>query len=387
MKLGLFFPDSALQNLLEKTKGIESVEVFSLNEEAVKGIDVLILSDSLLAVMDLKEWKEKYSKKKIVYMVTNQSQAEPLKKIQLFCNTHGIHMIPPFDSKQQVVDEISRYLFPNSYQLKQGNKVVFMTTHPGAGGTSLALGVADEISNQTRAKVGVIHLNPWNEGTYEAISGKSIEDIYPLVKNNSISYDQLFQSFSKVNNFYVLQGNRDLKKILDYDPSAVKCLIQMTSEIMDVVLLDVGAYLDNPLAVEGVRNGDTHYLITTQEKKGLLSFHKTYAQILERLKLEPQHFYLIVNKFESHHSFTSKLLSQKMNVPLLIETPVVATEYREEIDNQEKLLSQINGANDSMQRLALGLIEQYEFEIKRQKKESNGWNPFRIKSLSNGGVK
>ncbi len=364
MRIALFDSDRDLQYRLEILKGIESVEIMSQFEDRdINHIDVFIISDRLLTLDKVIHYKKQMDKKTFIYLVRNQTRPENMRRMKLMCSTHGLIFIPPY-FEGDLVREIEKNLFPHSYEYKKGRSIAFFGTHPGVGVTTIAMGAADYISKKVDGRIGVLNLNPWDEGIHEVEKGKSLDEIYTAMKNNSLDHDQLFQAFSKQNEFYTLQGNRDLKKIIYYDYKTISKLIEMSEELFDLVILDVGAHMENALSIQGMLSADMHYLVTTQERKGLFSFAKTQEQILDWLKFDPAHFLLIVNKNSEQRSILPRTISLKLNVPLLLDIGYLDAEQIEKVENNNKFISEFEKVEESFSQLAQGIIAEYGLTIK-----------------------
>jgi cellulose biosynthesis protein BcsQ len=387
MEIALLNSNRDLYQQLKNINGIELVEIMAQWEEVSKKYDVVIISDRLMSVDEVRTLKQQNVNKIFIFMVENQTKSEVLKQIKFMCATHNIHFIPPYFEGGKIAVEIEKILFPNSYSHHKGKVISFMSTHPGAGSTAVVLAAAESISKQIEGRIAVLNLNPWDEGVYEKEKGKSLDEIYTAIKNNSLDHDQLFQSFSKQREFYVLQGNRDLKKIIRYDHKTISRLIKMSEELFDLVLVDVGAHMENALSIQGMLSADMHYVVTTQEIKGIYSFSKTQEQIMDWLKFDPTHFLLIVNQVSNKRTTLPGVVSQKLNVPLLLEIQKVSAEQIESVENGNKFLSEIKETEEPFTLLSRGIIEEYQLPLKQRFKEQKNKGFFSIFGSSKTAVK
>lgn len=247
------------------------------------------------------------------------------------------------------------------------NKIqVFFSSHAGVGATSIVHALADKISSLTDLKVCALHLNPYNEGLFDKKNGRSLDEIYIYLKNDQLTAEQLQSYFTKVDQFYVLQGNTDLVRIYEYKPEPIEKLIQLTNQIMDVVLLDIGPNLDNPMSIQGMLSGDVHYLVATQEEKAIHGFVKTYDQILSKFDFDVSSFYLITNKVHRSFSITPKFIAQKTRTKELLSIPRIQEEYLQGVDQQSEYLHADKKANKEIINLAKVLLKSIEIELEQQ---------------------
>lgn len=387
MRIALFDSDRDLHHRLELMNGIETVDIMTQFGKDTNKSDAFIISDRLLTVDDVINYKKQMKNKIFVYLVRNQTRPETMKQIKLMCSTHGIIFIPPYFEGDKLSREIEKTLFPHSYEQQKGRSIAFFGTHPGVGVTTIAMGAADYISKKIDGRICVLNLNPWNEGIYDVEKGKSLDEIYTAIKNNSLNHDQLFQAFSKQNKFYTLQGNRDLKKIIHYDNKTISKLIEMSEELFDLVILDVGAHMENALSIQGMISADMHYLVTTQERKGLFSFAKTQEQIMDWLKFDPTQFLLIINKTSEERSLLPRTISKKLNIPLLLDIGRLDDVQIERIETRNKYISEVKKVEEPFAYLARGIIEEYGLNIKNDDKNTKSKGILSLFNTSRAAVK
>jgi MinD-like ATPase involved in chromosome partitioning or flagellar assembly len=375
MKVQLFSADRELTKGVAGIQGVELVEVVSALNENSPQMDVYVISDTLFSLEAVREMKEQIPEKQWIYLARTQSNSE-LTRLQTICATAGILFVPPYHELNKTVRDIARHLFPHTFEMKMGNRVAFFASHPGVGATSVIQGVAHAVAELTDAKVGVLHLNPWNAGSYDR-SGKSLDEIYTDLKHETLSNDQLFQSFQLVHDVYVLRGNCDMTMMYRYEPKAIARLVEMTSELFDLVLLDIGAYLDAPTSIQGMISADLHYLVTSQERKGIETFIRTHEQILNWLPFDLQSFLLVVNKASDSYDLNPKALAGRFGLTLLQEIEEIRGTALAEVDAQSQTLDAVRATQDAIHAIANGLIANYELPLKNgpRKVQQRRW-PF-----------
>lgn len=349
----------------------------------------VITEDSSIDLDQVRELKTKFPQSKVIHII-RQKNPDDMKQMDLICKSYGIFLLLYSFDNNKTYEEILRILYPERYTPHKGKIVAFLGTHSGVGVTSIIHAVADIIAKKSTARIGVIHLNPWNEGGH-ARSGKSLDEISTLIKSNNINSDQLFQAFSMKKDFYELRGNRDLTKISRYEPHVIRSLVSMSEEVFDLLLLNLGWAPNHPLFLEGIRAADTYYLVSTQEHKSISAFAETKNQCLQGLKIDPTSFLLVVNKVDPNRSLLPKQVSQQLNIPLLVECASVPS-ISEDLEKGNKLMSEHRQLEESITIISKGIIENYGLSIKEESlksKQSRFFQFLGIKTEASkvGGVK
>lgn len=134
-------------------------------------------------------------------------------------------------------------------------------------------------------------------------------------------------------------------------------------------------------------SADMHYLVTTQERKGLFSFAKTQEQIMDWLKFDPTHFLLIINKTSEERSLLPRTISKKLNIPLLLDIGRLDDVQIERIETKNKYISEVKKVEEPFAYLARGIIEEYGLNIKNDDKNTKSKGILSLFNTSRAAVK
>lgn len=284
---GVFSNNGYIANLISDFENIESIDD-----------GILLISDIVVPINSIFHWRDRFANNTIFYMISNRSTSKEMKLLNAICKSLSIHAVPPKLTLQQIFDYVDHKLNDCSDEPKKHRVVGFLGLLSRIGTTTLTLHIANELYKGTGNSVAVLCLNPYSPGTHLInYKGKFLDELITSLSHRVLSSDQLIQSMHKKDDFHYLAGNSDFRKVLRYKPENIEYLISVAQETFDFVLLDLGSYLENALAIQGLISSQMRFLVTTQHKQSIIdSFIRIKDQILDVLQIDTKEMLLLVNK-------------------------------------------------------------------------------------------
>lgn len=317
MKLLLIANDEELLNLLRDSDVFDEVEnKFDLSD---LNADCLVISDEYLPYDQINDLSFNQNQT-VFYLLQNQYEVGLERNIKAICDTKNIYLISPRLTVNQVHKEI---LNTFTKQTSDISKVItFFAPISNIGTTSTVLSVAKALQEQTTAKIGVLLLNAWDQGTYQMeYNGRYLDEIKGRLANKAITnkdeFYSLFHMISK-EQLYVLGGNRYSKLERLFTVNEINYLIELSKKYFDIVLIDSGNHFDNANMVQALYEADMKFVIVNQQQKSLIRFNQIYDEILYPLGYKKEDFLLIINRYiDTPQYLNAKGISQFINVPIL----------------------------------------------------------------------
>lgn len=317
MKLLLIANDEELLNLLRDSEVFDEVEnKFDLND---LNADCLVISDEYLPYDQINDLSFNQNQT-VFYLLQNQYEVGLERNIKAICDTKNIYLVSPRLTVNQVHKEI---LNTFTKQTSEISKVItFFAPISNIGTTSTVLSVAKALQEQTAAKIGVLLLNAWDQGTYQMeYKGRYLDEIKGRLANKAITnkdeFYSLFHMISK-EQLYVLGGNRYSKLERLFTVNEINYLIELSKKYFDIVLIDSGNHFDNANMVQALYEADMKFVIVNQQQKSLIRFNQIYDEILYPLGYKKEDFLLIINRYiDTPQYLNAKGISQFINVPVL----------------------------------------------------------------------
>lgn len=317
MKLLLIANDEELLNLLRDSDVFDEVEnKFDLSD---LNADCLVISDEYLPYDQINDLSFNQNQT-VFYLLQNQYEVGLERNIKAICDTKNIYLVSPRLTVNQVHKEI---LNTFTKQTSEISKVItFFAPISNIGTTSTVLSVAKALQEQTAAKIGVLLLNAWDQGTYQMeYKGRYLDEIKGRLANKAITnkdeFYSLFHMISK-EQLYVLGGNRYSKLERLFTVNEINYLIELSKKYFDIVLIDSGNHFDNANMVQALYEADMKFVIVNQQQKSLIRFNQIYDEILYPLGYKKEDFLLIINRYiDTPQYLNAKGISQFINVPVL----------------------------------------------------------------------
>lgn len=317
MKVLLIANDEELLNLLRDSDVFDEVEnKFDLSD---LNADCLVISDEYLPYDQINDLSFNQNQT-VFYLLQNQYEVGLERNIKAICDTKNIYLVSPRLTVNQVHKEI---LNTFTKQTSEISKVItFFAPISNIGTTSTVLSVAKALQEQTTAKIGVLLLNAWDQGTYQMeYNGRYLDEIKGRLANKAITnkdeFYSLFHMISK-EQLYVLGGNRYSKLERLFTVNEINYLIELSKKYFDIVLIDSGNHFDNANMVQALYEADMKFVIVNQQQKSLIRFNQIYDEILYPLGYKKEDFLLIINRYiDTPQYLNAKGISQFINVPIL----------------------------------------------------------------------
>lgn len=317
MKVLLIANDEELLNLLRDSDVFDEVEnKFDLSD---LNADCLVISDEYLPYDQINDLSFNQNQT-VFYLLQNQYEVGLERNIKAICDTKNIYLVSPRLTVNQVYKEI---LNTFTKQTSEISKVItFFAPISNIGTTSTVLSVAKALQEQTAAKIGVLLLNAWDQGTYQMeYKGRYLDEIKGRLANKAITnkdeFYSLFHMISK-EQLYVLGGNRYSKLERLFTVNEINYLIELSKKYFDIVLIDSGNHFDNANMVQALYEADMKFVIVNQQQKSLIRFNQIYDEILYPLGYKKEDFLLIINRYiDTPQYLNAKGISQFINVPVL----------------------------------------------------------------------
>lgn len=289
--------DAMLVDALKNTNLFEEVIPVSSNEDLTS--DCVIISEELLPYTELHELNFSPNQK-VFYMLRNDIELGLEKAVKTICDSKNILFIPPRLTVEQisliVVDQF------NEESEKKGTKAItFFAPISNIGTTSTCLSVAHSLQENTNAKIGVLLINAWDQGTYQLdFKGQYLDVVKSSLANKALNNEDEFLSMfhmEEENSLYILGGNRYTKLERLYTKEEIHYLIELSKKYFDVVLIDAGSHFDNAIMVQALHESDLQFLVMNQQPKAINSFNQIYQEILYPLGYKKTDFMTILNRF------------------------------------------------------------------------------------------
>lgn len=326
MRAELMVNDEQLDKLLEKRDSSFQVKHVQYPSEDA---ELLIVSDDVVHFNDLTERIPEVMKGQAFYLLSHSLKPNLFKHVKTVCDTLGVHMINSGLEPPQIVEEIYSTLFPE--ESEEPSKIAaFFAPISNIGTTSLALSAALSISRSTRARVGVLGLNAWDDGTDQLpYKGESLDRMKNKLSGHLLgtTEDQILSRFFKLrkDNVYYLAGNQNAKMERLYTLDEIYHLITVCQDVFDLLILDAGNHFDNANSIEALHQADLKFLVMNQQRKAIKKFQQSFRQILFPLGYSTSDFSLVINRYSDETGIPNdKEMISELSVPFLGKVPDVS---------------------------------------------------------------
>lgn len=268
--------------------------------------------------------------------------------------------------------------------IQQPNKKVisFLSAAGNIGTTSTAFSIAQSLSKQTDARIGVLCLNPWDDSTdYIESPSAFLDSIKSRLAGKMLGDDaELIERFTEIspNSLYILAGNRNRRLERQYSTEEIDYLIDRAKDIFDLVLIDAGSHMDNPLSAQAVYVSDTHYVVINQQPKVLKRFRQQHDDILYPLSIEKNNMHFLLNMYqEKNYKLTDKQIAKELDIDSIFPLPLVEDAIVSELEN--KVLYSYNNAKyqASIDTVAKQIAETAHINLKETVGGKKGFLAFR----------
>lgn len=366
MNIYLVSTDLELKKAIDNTGLFEKshmVEGFNGIEEltGIEEYDIIVISDKLINSNDIviNDYSE-FRGRKVYYMLSNYKNRRAMENITSICKSKKINVIPPKLSINQVLERITLDLFPNTRQ--NSNAIAIFGADAKVGTTMVSTAISEMLAANTNTKVLLLSLNGQRGTSFikDATTESGMDSIRVKLANQILSKEELLDCCIQKGNFYMLPGIDSILDIRHYQAEHIEYLINIASQIANIVIIDCGnaANIDfaGSLSITGLNAGRYKYLITTQQKIAFDVFKRTNEQVLNLLDINPEDFLLIVNNYYNSNGLpTPEELCKKYEINLAGKLPYLDfkgweaeferntllnnTEFNNEIEDIAKLIA------------------------------------------------
>lgn len=224
--------------------------------------------------------------------------------------------------------------------MRNNNRVIaIFSTVGNTGTTNTAFSIALALSKKSKAKIGVLSLNGWDDSSdFYTGQGSFLDDLKPKLAGKRLGDErEMLERFKEVekDRLYILGGNRNRRLERDFKKEEIEYLIDRTSEIFDVVLIDAGCHLDNAMSAQSIFSAGHHIVVLTQQPKALKKFKQVYEDILQPLSIYKQKMQFLVNQYqEKTYLLTEKQIAKELDVAMVTAVPFSSNGMLSELDNK-----------------------------------------------------
>lgn len=353
-------------NLFDKIIGIQNPE------KATE--DYLFISE--FPYKELKEYD--FSNIKKVFYRSSESFDPSLEvAIKAICDSRDIVFIPSRLVNQQIIELIEKTI--NPLNKRNSNVFTFFSTIGNVGTTSTCLSVGSTLSQHTNAKIGVLLLNSWDDGTDQILDykGSYLDEIKAKLNSQLIqSEHELLSLFHMVNrdSFYILGGNKNTRMERLFTKEEINYLIQKSKEVFDIVLIDGGCHFDNAVMVQSLAESDLRFLVINQQAKAIKKYKYVYKDVLYPLGYKNSDFLMVINQYEDESFLpTSKSINKDIDVPMI--TTIEKNEFGLISEQEQKFLFDYDDPlyQESINLIAKSISTKMDIEFVQLKKKKKSF--------------
>lgn len=387
MKVEMIDKDHRLFEMLEKQPSLRTRRVSSLSND----VQVVIITDLAVHYNELSEKLREVRFLHGFYIMTQRLEPNVLKHVHTVCQTLGVHLIKSSLTQNQIFYHILSVIFPKE---KEGSKVAaFFAPISNIGTTSISLSTALAISRLTNAKVGVLGLNAWDDGTDQLpYKGEYLDKLKSKLSNQLLggSNQQILSSFYKLkrDDLYYLAGNQNVKMERLYSIDEISSLITVCKNLFDVLILDAGCHFDNANMIESLKQADLKFMVMNQQRKAIKKFNQSYMDILYPLGYHLSEFSLILNRYSDETGIPNeKEILSELSVPFIGKIPDVSNMgLHSEV--QQNILYDYGDPNymQAIDFIAKTIVNRAKLELQPLIKESHPKSVWRLFSKLGAGA-
>ncbi|HEY8402154.1 MAG TPA: hypothetical protein VIK89_12885 [Cytophagaceae bacterium] len=357
--------DLDLHKRLEDTGLFDQVTI-DTSISSVGVPDILIVSDKIIHYNELIELFDSKLNHipHVFYMISNNSTGAN-KNIMQVLKVKGVKCIPPRMTITQILERICAEV--GLTDISNKNIAVFLGTDSKVGTTMVTQCIAETIAKYSKARVALLFLNgqPSTDYIQDRDNVLGLDSIKVKVINKILSDSELIGAFIKLSdNLYALPGAKSILDVRYFSNDHIENLIQLTSKLFDVVLVDAGHKIFNGMTIGSVNSTPHKYLITTQQDSALRNFERTCSQVFSELDIDPKDFLLIVNKFvHLPELYTSSQLANLYKTSLIGTIDFVDYGWQAEKDQKSLLNYDITSLNKQILELSKIIASQMGVEL------------------------
>ena len=223
---------------------------------------------------------------------------------------------------------------------QMNNRVAtFFSAGGNVGLTNTVYSVGLALSKLSNAKVGVLSLNAWDDGSDYLIEAKDFLDTLKprLAGKKLVDNEDFISRFVEIeaNSLYVLAGNRNSRLVRNFTEEEAMYLIDRSQEVFDVVLIDAGGHLDNALSAQAVYSAQYKYSLITQQPKVLKRYRQMEEDVLTPLLIEKKNIRFLLNKYqEKSYLLDAKKVAKELDLHDIHTIPFTEDGIISELENR-----------------------------------------------------
>ena len=196
-------------------------------------------------------------------------------------------------------------------EIKQ-NVFVFHGCDYKVGTTMTAQATAELIANCRKdLRILFLCLNGRESTEYCGERVENIEAIKMKVDNKLLTHEDVMKICTKEENLYVLGGVNGLLKHRHYSPEFPSALIDIVSQIFDMVIVDSGNEIDSGLAVGSLKATSNRILVMAQNET-ILKRYEIVKELYETLQIDFDQY--VVNKYLPEDPHDEKYIRKRLGI-------------------------------------------------------------------------
>jgi MinD-like ATPase involved in chromosome partitioning or flagellar assembly len=353
------------ESLVRRLQSISEFNEYSnsdkVNEIQDVDTDVLVIDDELVEINQLLEIRGNIECKYVFFLVSEKNFRFSTKNI---LQNNNIHLILKNKTNEQIVEHILLKVISNYKNTLNKNSITFFGADTKVGVTQLSQCVAENIANKIVGKVGLLFLNGKPSTEYFSYKFKNnIDDIKVKLVSGIITESEVLSISEKIkDNLFVIQGVKSLLYRNEYHPHHLEQLLNIYSNVCDVIIIDSGTHLDRGLTLAALYSTNNKYLVATQQKTSYLNYNRK-RELLSSFGLDD--FQLIVNKFQRDGALPNEYeVARDYSQPFAFKVDYSTYGWQSEQD--EKTLLNYNEKNfvKDIDRISSSIIKQLNLTIK-----------------------
>ena len=181
------------------------------------------------------------------------------------------------------------------------------------GTTMTAQATAELIANCRKdLRILFLCLNSRESTEYCGESVENIEAIKMKADNRLLTHEDVMKICSKEGSLYVLGGVNGLLKHRHYSPDFPSAIIDIASQIFDLIIVDSGNEIDSGLAVGALKATPNRILVMAQNES-ILKRYEIVKEFYDILEIDFDQY--VVNKYLPEDPHDEKYIRKRLGIP------------------------------------------------------------------------
>lgn len=300
-----------------KEAGIQLISIHEL-DHANEPNSLVLINGNDVSLHELFHQKDKFpSDITIVYHDTTEEVREIILNATK-CSQKGIEYVSSLSTPEAQIEKLKKMLFLSN---EHAPKIVgFFGSGTGVGCTSVSHLFAQRIAAAGH-KVIHVGLDLFDPG-WEESSAATLDNWRPKLTTKLINTED-FNGLFQQDGVTFLPGNFDHLTSMDYKADELSYLLERASEAFDIVVADFGSIVHSAAWYVGMQRSVVRYMVTQLDHQRRL---QAIADVIYHLDLDLSHFFGIINKLKSSSGVTGKELERNLELSIIAELPIFATD-------------------------------------------------------------